>query len=74
MGREEGAEQGPGTQGSHQMPPQGWWILLPGGDVGTTQIPVSRGQQDEGPAGFNPKIGEFYKGPWNMSHSDNPKR
>lgn len=73
MEREEGAEQGPGTQRSHQMLPRGWWVLLPGGNVGANQLPAFRGQQDEGLIGFIPKVEEFYKGPQSMPHSDNPK-
>lgn len=44
MGGAEGAEWIPGIQRSCQMPPQGWWILLPGGNVGTNQLPAFRGQ------------------------------
>lgn len=38
MGGAERAKQGPGTQGSHQTPPQSWQILLPTGKVDADQL------------------------------------
>lgn len=59
------------------MPPQGWWILLSRGNVGASQLPAFRGQQDKGFTGFSPKMGECHKGSQilvrSMPHSDNLK-